>query len=713
MADIDTEGVKDKATGRLQSVTKRAPELVQLRGSINRYAWVAHSSHGHDPQRLGGVIKYRIVFPLSRDCTPEEWSDVWQGLNTLLGGHCDGACKDVARLYYLPSSPPDTAHEAFFVSNEGEYLDPDYLITLGRQTATAFAVGNLSSAPKLPLPLERPEEVARVKSMLAVISADCNRETWRNVVWSLAATGWTCAKSIAREWSQTAPERFSDAEFGNVWKTFDPTRGIGLGSLVHLAKNAGWVDAAAGRTIGTSPTDASGDIRNGQAFAYMFRDKLLFVHETNSVLVFDQRAGWVEALPGEEDRAGKQVIDALRAVAAEQWRQSPDDPKTKRLMAHVERSSSARSLRAMIDMAKSELGMTVRMCELDADPMLLGVANGVLDLRTSKLLPLTPALRATKRCSVPFEPLATAPTLDAFIQRVTRGVPNLAPFLQRLAGYVLTGEVDEQCFAFLYGLGRNGKTTFAELLFWLLGDYAVVLPTATLMLAKRDPAAASPDLMLLKGRRLALASELEENARFAEAQLKALTGGDTMQARNPYGSFVSWTPTHKLMIVGNHKPVIAGGDLGIWRRVRLIPFAETISAAECDERLLDKLRAEGAGVLNWALAGLRDWRRQRLAPPAEVKAAAAAYQTDMDTMGQWMDDHVATVPGSTIATAELYKAYSAWARESGWKNPMTRQAFGRRLGERGIALGKMSSGTKCAHGIALNDDGKRAAARLF
>ncbi|UUZ76318.1 phage/plasmid primase, P4 family [Polaromonas sp. P1(28)-13] len=277
-------------------------------------------------------------------------------------------------------------------------------------------------------------------------------------------------------------------------------------------------------------------------------------------------------------------------------------------------------------------------------------------------------------------------------------------------GTSLTGEVNEQCFAFLYGLGRNGKTTFAELLFWLLGDYAVVLPTATLTLAKRDPGAATPDLMLLKGRRLALASELEENGRFAEAAIKAMTGGDTMQARNPYGLFASWTPTHKLMVVGNHRPVISGSDHGIWRRVRLIPFEETITDSECDERLPDKLRAEGAGVLNWALAGLRDWQRQRLNPPAEVKAAGAAYQSEMDTLGQWMSDHVDTAPGATIPTADLYRAYSTWARQSGWKNPMTRQAFGRRLVERGLHLSKTSSGTKCAGGIALNDEGKRAAA---
>ena len=130
----------------------------------------------------------------------------------------------------------------------------------------------------------------------------------------------------------------------------------------------------------------------------------------------------------------------------------------------------------MIDMAKSEPKMTVRLCDLDADPMLLGVANGVLDLRTGELLIPSPSLLVTKHCSVPFDPAARAPILKKFIKRITRGKPALAKFLQRLAGYILTGEVNEHCFVFLYGLGRNGKTTYAELLFWLLGDYAAIFP---------------------------------------------------------------------------------------------------------------------------------------------------------------------------------------------------------------------------------------------
>lgn len=681
--------------------------LDDLRSAINPYQWIAYSTHSHDPEN--GKYKFRVVIPFSRDVSQQEWPHVWRGCNVLLGGALDPATKDISRLVYLPSCPADKEQHAFCEHHDGDLIDPDMLIALAQKAqpdADPLALNHALAAALKSSP-ETPEEIARVRTMLAAIQADCDREKWRNIVWSVASSGWQCAEDLARQWSMTAPDKYTEDDFNKVWRSFDLAGGIGFGTLFHYAAEAGWCAS------GVASDDTSGDIKNGKEFSNMFRDKLIFVHETNDVAKFEESTGWVQAPPGEAARAGKEVVAKMRAYAAEQWKLMPHDPDNKNLMKHVDRSSTEQRISAMINMAQSEPGMTVRLCELDADPMLLGVANGVLDLRTCELMRPTPSLRITKRCPVAFDPGAIAPILEAFIARITQSDPPLAKFLQRLAGYMLTGEVNEQCFAFLYGLGRNGKTTYAELLFWLLGDYAVVLPTATLMMGKRDPGACSPDLMLLKGRRLALASELEETARFAEAAIKSMTGGDTMTARNPYGTFASWTPTHKLMIVGNHRPVISGGDYGIWRRVRLVPFNEVISDSECDSKLPEKLRAEGSGVLNWALAGLRDWQQQGLNPPASVKAAVAAYQSDMDTLGMWMDDHVTQTPGAQTETALLYRAYSKWAKDSGMKFPMTRTSFGRRLTERGIPLNKSGSGNKCANGISLNDEGHRAANAIF
>ncbi|MFM0213678.1 phage/plasmid primase, P4 family [Paraburkholderia sediminicola] len=716
VADIDTEGVKDKASGRVLEVTKRAPQLDQIRAGIQEYTWAAHSSHWHEPHR--GVVKYRIVFPLARPCAPDEWPEAWQGLNILLGGHCDTACRDASRLYYLPSCPEESKEDAFFDRNEGGLLDPDYLISLARKLAHELAAPatprNVAVPADTVLPVECAEQIERVKSMLAAISADCGRDQWRNVLWAVASTGWSCAEALVREWSQTAPQRFDAEAFDRTFQSFKPGGGVQFGTLVHIARESGWVEPCGSGLMSENARPGAGDVLNGRFFAHRYRDTYLFVHETGKMLTFKTGCGWTAAPPGEADRAAKAAIDAMAQTAEEQWQAAPRDTKYRRLVEHAERSSTLPKIRGMIELAKSEPGMTVQLRELDNDPMLLGVQNGILDLRTGTLLAPSPSLRVTKRCPVEFRPDATPLTFRKFIKRITRGAPALRPFLRRWAGYVLTGQTSEQCFLFLYGLGRNGKTTFAELLQWLLGDYAGPLPTSTLMMEKSDPGASRPDLMLLQGRRLALASELEEGAKFAEAAIKAMTGGDTMQARNPYGLYASWQATHKLMITGNHKPLISGSDFGMWRRLLLIPFMETITDDECDEDLIEKLRAEGSGVLNWALAGLRDWQQQGLNPPAVVRQAVAAYRSDMDILKQWMDDHVQQAPGAVTPTADLYRAYQTWARDAGWKNPMTRAAFGRRLAERGVQLIKGgATNTKCACDIALNDEGKKAAARQF
>ena len=490
--------------------------------------------------------------------------------------------------------------------------------------------------------------------------------------------------------------------------------------LIQVAKeHPSWplsLDVRYEQPVATDDSGESvGDIKNGKLFAKRNRGRLLFVHESGDLLLFNPAIGWVHADPGEADRAAKSVVTVLRdeAIRLAQSIKGEDDPKAelaKKLWSHVGRSSNKEKIRAMAEMAKSEKGMTVTLSELDADPWLLGVQNGVLDLRSGKLLTPAPDQMVTKRCNVAYDSDASTEIFQSFVERIQRQKPEMVKFMQRMAGYMLTGEVSAHCFFFFFGYGRNGKTTLAELLYWMMGTYATVLPKETLMLAKRDPGAAAPDLMLLKGCRFAMTAELEEGSRFDESRIKMLTGGDTMSARNPYGLYASWTPTAKLVIVGNHKPIISGSDRGIWSRVRLVPFEEKFVGDECDPDLPNKLKLLGSGLLNWALEGLADYKAGGLRPPQEVLSAGADYQSDMDIIGQWMEDHVTKDAKDSTRTQNLFNSYRSWARDSGLHRPMTRQAFGRRLSERGVLLEKGTDGNKVARGLALNTQGLLASA---
>lgn len=630
--------------------------------------------------------------------------------------------KSLAKKYGLIADPTRTADLASVLRVAGTYnwKDPanPKLVKIKRHAgAVDFAAfkamldavvdekpsnSALTSGVEHPPMTETPENIERVKSMLATIPADCGRDDWRQVCWSVMSTGWGYAPQLIREWSETS-DKFTEKDFSGVAHDFKPEGGTGFGTLVHAAKLNGWVDAQAEERF----TGSGGDVKNGQLFATVWRNKLLFIHETGELLTFDHTQGWVSAPPGEADRAAKTVLEKLRALAAERYKTAPEDPKTKRIMAHVERTSKAPNLRAMIEMAKSEPGMTVSLNEFDAAPMHLGVANGVIDLRTGALLPVSPDLLVSKRCNVAYDHDAKCPEFMKFLERV-QPEQEMRDFLQRKGGYCMTGSVQEQKFGFWYGSGANGKSVLVELQAWLLGDYARKIATEMLMHHQRSPQGPSPDIVALKGCRFVYANETEEGRRLAEARIKDMTGGDTLTGRVPYGKAdITFRPTHKLVIVGNHRPEITDNSFGMWRRVALVLFDVTIHEDERDPQLLEKLKAEGAGILNWALEGVRKWKHGGLSVPKKIEAATAAYRDEMDIIGDWMHDHCETGAGCTVRKETAYKAYRTWALSNGHQ-PLAQGRLTRRLNERGF---KLLPDKRNVAGLALNRDGTSAAMR--
>jgi putative DNA primase/helicase len=371
---------------------------------------------------------------------------------------------------------------------------------------------------------------------------------------------------------------------------------VTIATIIKAAKVAGFRfgQAAQSASVGQSaPANEKfggrgGDVYNGKVFAAMFRDQLLYIHEIGEWLLFDAQQGWVTAPPAEAERAAKAALRKLREHAAERYKAAGlDDPGVKRLMAHVKSTSDARHIRAMIDMAKSEPGMTVRISDFDNDLMLLGVSNGVLNLNDGTLLKVAPEILVSKRCNVAYDPAAKCPRFEQFMLEVQPDA-QVRRFLQRLMGSCLTGRVDWQVFLFLHGLGANGKSVYVGVKGWLLGDYAQKIPTEMLMQHQRNPQGPSPDIVALKGKRFVYANETEEGRRLAEARVKELTGGDMLTGRVPYGKAdISFWPTHKLFIVGNHKPEITDNSTGMWRRVALVPFDTTIPEAHRDPHLLE------------------------------------------------------------------------------------------------------------------------------
>lgn len=427
------------------------------------------------------------------------------------------------------------------------------------------------------------------------------------------------------------------------------------------------------------------DRLNGPLFADLARGQFVRVHETGDILTFGEVTGYVKDPPHAEFRIAEEVIEQLKEAAITAVRNNPDSQSTKRLLSHLARSSTLPKMRDMIEYGFTQPEMTRSLTEFDRNPSQFGCPNGVYDLDRGILLPPSPDLLVTKRVRVPFDPLARPPLFGQFLDRVLPDRDSQG-FLQRFLGYCLSGYVNEHTMLFMFGTGANGKSVFIELISWLLGDYSRHLPTELLTRHIRSPQGPSPDIVALQGARMAFVNETSEGVFIDEARFKQWTGGDSLTGRIPYAKEpITFQPTHKLIGIGNYLPNVSDTGDGFWRRMALLRFGVTIPVEERDPHLLTKLKSEGAGVLNWAIDGWREYQRIGLAIPPRIMAETAAYRESQDSVLDFLQEHemISLQPGAVSRKDLIYSCYSAWAKASGYK-PMTAKSLTRRLHGHGV-----------------------------
>lgn len=435
------------------------------------------------------------------------------------------------------------------------------------------------------------------------------------------------------------------------------------------------------------------DLRNAERLIRDHGRNLRYCHPWARWLNWDDTR-WVDDNQGHTDHLAKETIRQLLRDAADVI----DDKQRQRAIKDIIQAERANRVRGMLELARSEPGVPVQPHELDADPWLLNARNGTIDLRTGQLREHDRQDLITKAVAVDYHPDAEAPIFRRFLERVVPD-PELRHFLRRAAGYSLTGLTSEQILLILYGAGSNGKSTLVELLLELFGDYGQQTPPET-FLERRDTI--PNDVAALRGARLVLAAEVSEGRRLNEALVKRMTGGDTMTARFMRSEFFQFQPQFTPWLATNHRPEIRGTDHAIWRRVKLVPFNETIPDEQQDHDLKDKLRHEMAGVLAWAVQGCLDWQLDGLQEPEIVKAATAEYRGDMDILGGFLEDRCDLGDDHVEAASDLYKGYQEWLKTTGSEGVPAR-TFGLKLGERGFQQHRTRRG-RLWKGLRLKTD---------
>jgi putative DNA primase/helicase len=362
-----------------------------------------------------------------------------------------------------------------------------------------------------------------------------------------------------------------------------------------------------------------------------------------------------------EDVVSKMLQDALAIPKTED---KAADTERRAAIGFAKASGNSARIRAMMELAQAGYLIPVEPERFDQNKFLLNCDNGTLDLKTGELRTFERADYLTRVIGTEYLPDAKCPLWERFLLQIMDGRAHLVDFIQRVIGYCLTGDTSEQCMFILHGGGSNGKSTLLGVLQNILGSYGKAAESQ-LFIEKRSDNAAFYALASLWGARLVTSIETGEGRKLDEPLVKQATGGDVITCRRMREDFWEYTPEFKLFLATNHRPTIKGTDNAIWRRIRLIPFEVTISDAQKDYTLKDKLFGEAPGILAWAVRGCLDWQRSGLREPSEVLAATEDYRHEQDVLGAFLDECCLVGPGRRDTVQNIYQTYTRWAKENG------------------------------------------------
>lgn len=458
------------------------------------------------------------------------------------------------------------------------------------------------------------------------------------------------------------------------------------------------------------------DRGNAKLFAVMYGDQFRHV----------EGLGWYHWSQYRWKRTGgeKSALWAAGDMAEQMPASDPTGLFSDRdLLLHRRRSMSTPGIKAMLTQAKASPALALDPDTLDGDPYALCTPAGVVDLHTGQLRKPDPERDMHSRAASVGPEAMPTPRWYRFLHDTfgddDKGLETIQ-FLHLLLGYSITGDVGAQVLPFLYGTGANGKSVLLDVMTQILGDYAQAAPPGFLM-EKGKFSEHSTELTELHGRRIVVCSELKPNDKFDESRVKLLTGGDRIMARRMRQDFFSFTPTHKLWLLGNHRPEVGTGGHAFWRRIRLIPFERVVPASRKIDNLAKQLvDSEGPGILHWLIEGAQLYlaTRDPLTGPASVRMATQAYATTEDHIGRFLTE--CCTSATTSRTGErgqgdlkveqglLYAAYSSWCSTGEGIRPATARAFATRVRQE-LALASpadmmKSSGKKYYPGLALLAD---------
>ncbi len=651
-----------------------------------------YTTASHTPQ----YPRWRVLAPLSQSCEPSKRAHYVALLNRALEGILAKESFTPSQMYYF-GKVAGTVYETHEIN--GEYIDrlreqlcPQYSEEKGEAGSRKTEGPGNSTLRLVPLQSVSSELVSDLRSALKFIG-NVERPTWVNVLHALKDLG-SVGDELALEYSKRDDYPFDQVEFSRVWNSAKPKL-LDYRWIFNRASENGWPNPRNGTVETTDDCYATRvdrtDTGTANLLVKLTDGNLRWVPERGLWLWWDENRWVVDKQGGRAHVAAMRVAQHYNNEADVFARKLADgalDESERRtlrtLIDGVKRwerhCRNRRPIEAMLAIAAKDSGVQLSAEFLDRSPWLLGVENGVVDLRTGTLRPAAREDFVTKRSSVKFDPDAKAPRWLQFIDEITSASgsfakrPALAKYLQLALGYALTGSTAEHKMFVAIGSGANGKNVLLDTVQRVAGDYWTTIPAAALMATRsNDPERASPIAASLSGARAAISSESKDGQKLDVALVKLHTGGGFMTARFLRENAFSFDITHKLWLMTNHRPALDHMDDAMRGRLHLIPFDRKWNRPghpdrdpdlpDGDKELMETLKGEEEGVLAWLTEGAVAYCQQGLEPPIEVSSMTRDYFKEEDSLGKWLETCEVCDPKDGTRAQELFNAYVTWCED--------------------------------------------------
>jgi putative DNA primase/helicase len=413
--------------------------------------------------------------------------------------------------------------------------------------------------------------------------------------------------------------------------------------------------------------DRIGEGAVAELFVSRYAERMRFCHTTGDWYYWDE-IRWKREKTGLAFNFAHQLAKAAAAAESDAVQ---DKAGKANFAAGVER------------ITRTDRQLAVTADKWDANPWLLGTPGGTVDLKTGILRRPLQADYITKITAIAPADTADCPLWRHYLRQVTRDNQPYIRLLQQWIGYSLTGITAEQALLFASGPGGNGKSVFINMVAGMLADYATTAAMETFISTKNDQH--PTEIARLAGARFVSAVETEEGRHWNEVKLKQLTGGDRIAARFMRQDFFEFTPQFKLMIIGNHTPLLHNVNDAMRRRINIAPFDFKPDTPDTD--LENKLKAEWPAILRWAIDGCLDWQDNGLMRPEVVRTSTHHYFDEQDLLADWIDNFCQRTNQDGQPTYDaFFNLYASWSGFCKTRNehPGSSKSFSGRLTQRGL-----------------------------